>query len=100
MFLWVFSVPTLIGKKVRVIPRTRQTLAIFEPITSPMEREGTFWIIEEMVTESSGIDVPKATTVAPTIRGESLKTALIFLAWLTRKLAEKTRPIKLAVKII
>ena len=73
---------------------------MLEPIKSPMEREGTFWTIEDMATDNSGIEVPKATTVAPIIRGESLKTALNFLAEETKKFAEKTRAIRLIIKIM
>jgi len=99
LFLCVFSVPTRIGKKRIDIPNIMQILAMLDPIISPKEREGTFCTIEETAMESSGIDVPSATAVAPMMRGESLRRELNFFAELTKKFAEKTSPIKLEANI-
>lgn len=45
--------------------------AIFEPIELPIAISGFKFITEEMLTKTSGIDVPKATIVMP--RNISLK---------------------------
>ncbi len=51
-------------------PRIRRMLLTFEPIIFPIPKLEAPWAIEETVTESSGREVPIATPVAPTTRGE------------------------------
>ena len=84
LFLCVFWVPILTGKNKIEIPRTRKILQIFEPIIFPRDKSGTFWAIDEIVTENSGREVPKAISVDPIIRGDILIDAASLSVSFTR----------------
>jgi len=63
------------GRSIALIPRTRPTLAKFDPMTLPMARSGL--PVMDATTEimSSGADVPMETTVRPTTIGLTLSGA-------------------------
>ena len=46
-------------------PKTIPKLAIFEPIEFPIAISGFKFTTDEMLTKTSGIEVPSATTVIP-----------------------------------
>ena len=64
---------TSIGRITAASPRTSATLVMFEPNTLPTARSPEPSIPATRLTTNSGADVPRATTVAPTITGESPK---------------------------
>ena len=82
---------------IREIPRTRPTLAMLEPMRLPKDSSLFFCEIEEIVTASSGRDVPRAMRVAPMTNGESRKDLLIRTENLTSRSAENTSRDKLAI---
>ena len=50
-----------------VIPRIRRIFAVFEPITLPKEIPAELFNAAFILTTNSGVDVPNATIVRPTI---------------------------------
>ena len=56
-----------------VRPRTNPIFAILLPITLPMANSGASSKAARMATASSGAEVPNAITVAPIIKGLSLR---------------------------
>lgn len=88
LFFCVLVVPILIGKRRMLIPRTRQTLRILEPIISPKEIKGAPCIIAEIATKVSGREVPIATKVTPMIKGDILILEESFSENFNKKYAE------------
>ena len=82
------------------IPITNKILKIFEPKTFP--RAISCFFVKAALTETtnSGKEVPRATIVTPTIKGEILKANPIFSALLTNKSADFIKTSKLKIKII
>ena len=59
--------------KTAAAPKTNITFATLEPRTPPTAIFGTPLSIASIATASSGSDVPIATTVNPTTRGDTLR---------------------------
>ena len=74
-----FSVSDL-APKTAAAPRTNITFATLEPRTPPTAIFGTSLSIASIATASSGSDVPIATTVKPTTRGDTLRLWDILVA--------------------
>src|SRR3990167_8318224 len=53
------------------MPRMRRMFAILDPIIFPTAMSVTPFNVEEMLTDNSGADVPKATMVRPITREET-----------------------------
>jgi len=70
------------GFIIAIIPRTNAILAILEPITLEIAISPSFFIEDRIPTISSGKLVPKATTVIPIIKLETLNLIAIILLWL------------------
>ena len=83
--------------KINVIAKTRQILAIFEPITFPKIMSYFWLLIASRLMKSSGAEVAKDTTVKPIINEGTLNFFEILVELLTRKsppAKSKERPIK------
>ena len=83
--------------KINVIAKTRQILAIFEPITFPKIISYFWLLIASRLIKSSGAEVAKDTTVKPIINEGTLNFFEILVELFTRKsppLKSKERPIK------
>ena len=83
--------------KINVIAKTRQILAIFEPITFPKIISYFWLLIASRLMKSSGAEVAKDTTVKPIINEGTLNFFEILVELLTRKsppVNSKERPIK------
>ena len=83
--------------KINVIAKTRQILAIFEPITFPKIISYFWLLIASRLIKSSGAEVAKDTTVKPIINEVTLNFFEILVELLTRKsppVKSKERPIK------
>lgn len=61
------------GSKIAVKPNTNAILEILEPTTLPMEISGLPDNAASKLTNNSGADVPKETTVTPTTKVDILK---------------------------
>ena len=56
---------TDLERKKQLNPKIRPILAMFEPIEFPTANSGESLIMDEILTNTSGIEVPRATTVIP-----------------------------------
>ena len=63
-----------LDRKKQLTPKINPIFAMFEPIELPIAISGVLLMIEEIVTKTSGIEVPRAITVIP--RNMSLKPSL------------------------
>ena len=54
-----------LDRKKQLTPKIKPMLAIFDPIELPTAISGVLFKIDEMVTKTSGIDVPNAIMVIP-----------------------------------
>jgi len=93
LFLCVFSVPILTGKRRIPRPKTRLMLAIFDPIMSPRDMSAAFCARDEKATNVSGREVPMAIIVAPITRGEIFILPANFSMNFKRRLAETIKKI-------
>ena len=62
-----------------VPPRINPKLNMFDPITFPIDISVCFVIAALIVTANSGAEVPKATTVRPMIKSDTLGYVLSLL---------------------
>ena len=69
-------------------PKTNKILAILDPTTLPRAKPGDPLNVAFIATINSGADVPKATTVSDTSKGETPILLLSWIAPLTRKSPE------------
>ena len=79
------------------MPRIKKTLEILLPSTLPMAISVLPLALATILTNSSGVEVPKATTVRPMTRSEMLNLLAIEEAPSTRKsapLINRTNPSK------
>ncbi|MDD4365252.1 MAG: hypothetical protein PHF19_05855 [Synergistales bacterium] len=67
---WKVSRSTAMGRRSADRPRMRPRLATLDPRTLPMTSSAEFLRVAETAAASSGAEVPKATMVRPTTRGE------------------------------
>ena len=77
------------------MPRIKKTLEILLPSTLPMAISVLPLALATMLTNSSGVEVPKATTVSPMTRSETLNFLEIAEAPSTSRsapLMSKTNP--------
>jgi len=59
---------------------TKKTLTTFEPTMLPIAKPGSFLSAASRETTNSGKEVPIATTVTPTTKGEILKASEVLIA--------------------
>ena len=83
----IFSLVKTIGRIIAQIPRIIRVLKIFEPVTLPIAISLLPLMADKVLTVSSGIDVPTAITVRPTINSGTRKRAAIPTQPLVRRLA-------------
>ena len=69
-----------LAPKTAAAPKTNITFATLEPRTPPTAIFGTPLSIASIATASSGSEVPMATTVNPTTRGDTLRLCDILVA--------------------
>lgn len=67
-----------------VMPSTRARLQMFDPITFPMAMSGLPLMADCKLINNSGAEVPKATMVRPTTRGERCNLRAMLDAPFTR----------------
>lgn len=84
MFLWVLVVPIRSLPTRIPVPKIRKTLIMFEPMIFAKARPGSRLTKANKEITNSGRDVPRETTVSPTIKGDILKKADIFSASLMK----------------
>jgi len=72
----------------------KQMFAMLAPTTSPKEMSTAFWAMDEKATKVSGREVPIATTVAPTTRGDIFIRPENFSMNFRRKLEEAIKNIR------
>ena len=87
------SLVTTKGKIIEDIPRITKILIILLPRTLPRAIWVFPWMLAKIFTISSGAEVPKATTVNPIIKSETLSFFAIAEAPSTRKSAPLIRKI-------
>jgi DNA-directed RNA polymerase subunit H (RpoH/RPB5) len=74
-----------------VTPSTKAKLQILDPITFPMVKSGLPERAAFTLTNNSGEEVPKATIVKPTTKGEILKRKAMLVDPLTKKSPPRIR---------
>ena len=88
---------TRIGLTTAAIPNTSVRLQIFDPTTLPMAMSGLPIIADLMLINNSGAEVPNATMVSPTTRGDRCAFNATLFAPFTKKLPAATNKIKLPI---
>ena len=88
-----------LDRKKQLIPKIRPILAILEPIEFPTANSGESLRIEEILTNTSGIDVPKATTVIPRNISFNFNFVPSFAVLETKYSAPRTNKPKPEIKI-
>ncbi len=90
---------TDLERKKQLNPKIRPILAMFEPIEFPTANSGESLRIEEILTNTSGIDVPKATTVIPRNISFNFNFVPSFAVLETKYSAPRTNKPKPEIKI-
>ena len=83
-----------------VMPSTRAMFAMFEPMTLPITMPGRPLRIASIDDESSGREVPSATTVAPTMKSDAPRTLAKWMAESVMSFALYRRAARLSMKIM
>ena len=86
-------------RKKQLTPKIKPILAMFEPIELPTANSGESLRIEEILTNTSGIDVPKATIVIPRNISFNFNLAPNFAVFETKYSAPRTNKLRPVIRI-